>query len=406
MPEISPYLGIPLVFLFATLCFIVMKRRGILLGRFKHSTEVQFGGVGPTGSHPQEPPARQVSRSTIQFLPSAREDCANLDIDPERVSDFVLKEAVNHPIIFASPFAASIPFPFGDNVVILSWNEAALIIERVLDRRQAYPLNDIWTSCLATYRQATLLPYRTKTPDVLIGSSEARRSLVVYNNLTSQIEEFVRALVQQGHEAPELHKHLRPLVEEAEFALANGDVAIATARMELALSTTHKFILRFAPGAPATKIANQAPPAIPPVREKTTLLNEAHPTVLVVDDCTHFLVSMKELFQDAGFSVVTAESTADAMRELVEREYDLVVTDLYMACEIDGREVALAAKKASSKTKVVVLTGYPNLAVVADLFKAGIDDVCGKGEIRFEVLIQRIRNMLRLAAQNSGGAAV
>ena len=87
--------------------------------------------------------------------------------------------------------------------------------------------------------------------------------------------------------------------------------------------------------------------------------------------------------QDKGFAVTAASTTADALRAMVEQEFDLVITDLVMCFnsgtipEADGREVTLAAKRSSEKTKVIIFTAYAQMS--KDLIKAGADAVISKG---------------------------
>lgn len=68
---------------------------------------------------------------------------------------------------------------------------------------------------------------------------------------------------------------------------------------------------------------------------------------------------------------------------LVEHEFDIVITDLIMGAtdtrlQMDGREVVLAAKRSSSKTKVIILTAYIGMSTNGELRASGADALIDK----------------------------
>lgn len=356
------------------------------------------GRDSPPGGR-SEPAAKltRLKEEMIELSSAARADCATLEVDPEAAVQFVLSEGTRHPILFESTFA-SIPLVFGPHVLLLSWNGSSAIIERVLNRQVAYPLNDVWTACLSLYRQATLLSYRTKGPERLYTPAEAKRSLSLYRRLIKQVSKFVEKLAEEGKTSPSLHHHLEALMEEAEFALANEDVGTSIARMEAILSATHKLLLQFAPSGPL------AEPAPAPPEPKIDVPQTGRPTVLFVDDDQVVLKILRELFDGREVTIVTARTSSEALKALVEHEFDLVVTDLVMSYDfggkpqIDGREVAFAAKRSSAKTKVVVFTAYSQMMIMAELFRGGVDDVLLKGEFKLEELIDLVAALGNTAA--------
>jgi PAS domain S-box-containing protein len=58
-------------------------------------------------------------------------------------------------------------------------------------------------------------------------------------------------------------------------------------------------------------------------------------TILVVDDTAHILKLSREIFEIAGYTVVTARDGEEALRVLAEKKIDLVVTDILMP-NVDG----------------------------------------------------------------------
>jgi CheY-like chemotaxis protein len=75
--------------------------------------------------------------------------------------------------------------------------------------------------------------------------------------------------------------------------------------------------------------------------------------------------------------VATTTSGADAIDRVKTQTYDVLITDLGMP-NVDGREVARAAKRLSPHTGVLLFTGWADrLAIEGDL-PEGVDQVLGK----------------------------
>jgi CheY-like chemotaxis protein len=340
-------------------------------------------------------PARRarLTEAMIQLSATAEEDCKTLHIPSREPAEFVLGEATRHPILFDTLFT-SLPLVFRENVLLLSWNGSQATIERVLNREKAYPLNDAWNSCLALYRQATLLPYRTKGPEQLYASTEARRTLSVYRRLISNVKGFMQLLRDNNQDPPDIYQDLDSLIEEAVFAFANNDIGAAVARLEVVLSTVHKLILQYAPQGPLSKkIAREAKPAV-------EVSHDGRRTVLVIDDNLDWLLSFHPyLVRNLSLAVTAVSSATDALRAMVEQEFDLVITDLVLGpgddtSEVDGREIAIAAKRSSEKTKVIVVTGYGRMSRPADLIKAGVDALISKENAVGNAFEEKIEELL------------
>jgi CheY-like chemotaxis protein len=84
--------------------------------------------------------------------------------------------------------------------------------------------------------------------------------------------------------------------------------------------------------------------------------------VLVVDDDPVVGKSFhRVLSQDKGYIVITAHNAAEALENLRDQEYDLVVTDITMP-GMDGVELAEQVRARRPWTPVVIVTGYGSLA--------------------------------------------
>ena len=96
--------------------------------------------------------------------------------------------------------------------------------------------------------------------------------------------------------------------------------------------------------------------------------------LLLVDDESSILQTMRRLFEDEGYEVATAEGSAQALEYLKSNgKVDAVITDLNMEAEDIGLEVARAAQKLKPKPAVVICTGYANLNNSRSALEMGVD---------------------------------
>ncbi len=351
------------------------QSKGITVGELKHYRNELYRILGTENR--TSPSTVAVEESQIRLCEATIADCAALSVSTSELVSFVLQEAHRHPLLFGSPFT-SLPLVFRDNVLLLSWDFDELRLERLLNRQEAYPLNDAWTTCLTLYRRATLLPYRTKERGELVSRSEGQRAIATYRNLICETNQFLQLLSANKLVHPQTSADLSALVDEAEFALVNGENGKLVARLEAVLSTVHKLILKYAP---------QGPLSIEPAPMTASLIEvpkDNRPSILVVDDVNELLKAVASLLSEEGYAVTTANTTTEALRAMVNHEFDIVMTDLVMPAEVgaapeaDGREVAIAAKRASKKTKVIVFTAFMEVSRLAHLQNIGVDRVIGK----------------------------
>jgi CheY-like chemotaxis protein len=366
------------------------QSKGITIGELKHYRNELYRNLGTD---------RQLSElglehDQIRLCDSAVRDCETLAVSAVDLVTFILQEASRHPLLFGSPFM-SLPLVFRDNVLLISWDCYEVRVERLLNRQEAYPLNDSWASCLALYRKATLLPYRTNAPGHPVTRTEGQRAIKVYRKLISETNNFLDRLKENKQNPPQTYLDLSALVDEAEFSLGDGDNGKLVSHLEAVLSTVHKLILNCAPQG--VMVGTIAPMEAPPVE----VPNDNKCSILIVDDQKLVLDALGELLSREGYAVTSANTTTDALRAMVEHEFDMVITDLVMpvaigaVAEADGREVAIAAKRSSEKTKVIVLTAFMEMSHIAELFKLGVDDVISKVSVSGSSgLVAKIRDHL------------
>jgi DNA-binding response OmpR family regulator len=123
--------------------------------------------------------------------------------------------------------------------------------------------------------------------------------------------------------------------------------------------------------------------------------------LLLVEDDTDLVASLKPALQDAGFAVDVAEDGIDAEYLGNEKLHDIVVLDLGLPGR-NGLEVLKNWRHDGNSIPVIILTARDNWLERIDGFKAGADDYLGK-PFHVEELVARINAVLhRLNRQTAG----
>ncbi len=99
--------------------------------------------------------------------------------------------------------------------------------------------------------------------------------------------------------------------------------------------------------------------------------------LLLVDDDPTLLRSLARAMERRGFAVHIAESTAAGIAAAEARAPAYAVVDLRLA-DGSGLDVVAAVHKACPEARVVVLTGYGNIATAVAAVKAGAIDYLTK----------------------------
>jgi len=81
--------------------------------------------------------------------------------------------------------------------------------------------------------------------------------------------------------------------------------------------------------------------------------------VLLVDDEVAVLLTLKAVLEINGFEVDTAASAREGRLKLRSHEYDIVISDLKMETDQAGSEVIAAARNASNRPAIALLTAFP-----------------------------------------------
>ncbi len=107
--------------------------------------------------------------------------------------------------------------------------------------------------------------------------------------------------------------------------------------------------------------------------------------IMVLDDEPIVCKRLKPALEKLGYEVDTFIDSLDALHQIQETSYDIIITDLKMK-GIDGMKFLQEAKKRHPGTEVIVITGFATLETAKESFSKGVFDFIAKpfkiGEIQ------------------------
>jgi DNA-binding NtrC family response regulator len=99
--------------------------------------------------------------------------------------------------------------------------------------------------------------------------------------------------------------------------------------------------------------------------------------VLVLDDEPIVCKRLQPALEKLGFAVDTFTHSVEAMHQVQQSDYDIVITDLKMK-EIDGMRFLEEVKKRHPQTEVIVITGFATMETAKQSFQKGVFDFIAK----------------------------
>ena len=99
--------------------------------------------------------------------------------------------------------------------------------------------------------------------------------------------------------------------------------------------------------------------------------------LLIVDDDERFCTRLGRAMEKRGFAVSTATSVADGTSAAVRNRPRYAVVDLRLT-DGSGLEVVQALREARADARIIVLTGYGNIATAVAAVKIGATDYLTK----------------------------
>jgi DNA-binding NtrC family response regulator len=106
-------------------------------------------------------------------------------------------------------------------------------------------------------------------------------------------------------------------------------------------------------------------------------MTETKLRVLVLDDEPIVCKRLQPALEKLGFAVDTFTQSVEAMHQVQQTAYDIVITDLKMK-EIDGMRFLEEVKKQRPQTEVIVITGFATMETAKQSFQKGVFDFIAK----------------------------
>ncbi len=99
--------------------------------------------------------------------------------------------------------------------------------------------------------------------------------------------------------------------------------------------------------------------------------------ILLLDDEEIVGKRLKPALEKIGCSVEVFMDPIQAVARLEEKEFDIVVTDIYME-EMDGMQVLERVHDKYPRTKIIMITGYAMISLARDAMEKGAFDFIAK----------------------------
>jgi two-component system response regulator PilR (NtrC family) len=124
-------------------------------------------------------------------------------------------------------------------------------------------------------------------------------------------------------------------------------------------------------------------------------------SVLVVDDEKSLRELLTIMLEKDGYDVTCSENGEKAIKQIEEREFDLVITDFKMR-QVNGINVLEAVKKEHPKTPVVMMTAYASAEIAVEAMKKGAYDYISKpfNVEDFQLIVKNAMEMKKLSDEN------
>ena len=113
-------------------------------------------------------------------------------------------------------------------------------------------------------------------------------------------------------------------------------------------------------------------------------------SMLLVDDDRPFLTRLARAFESRGFEVRTAEDVAEGLAAVAAQPPAFAVVDMRLGSG-NGLEIIEALRKRRTDARIVILTGYGNIATAVTAVKLGAIDYLAKPADADEVIAALMR---------------
>src|SRR5437762_9527283 len=123
-------------------------------------------------------------------------------------------------------------------------------------------------------------------------------------------------------------------------------------------------------------------------------------TILIVDDEPSIRTTMAAVLEREGYSVFTAANVGSALREIGQRKFDVLISDLNVGEPGDGFTVVSAMRRTQPECVNYILTGYPAFESALEAIRSQVDDYLVK-PADINMLVESIRSKLQQPRDSS-----
>ena len=124
--------------------------------------------------------------------------------------------------------------------------------------------------------------------------------------------------------------------------------------------------------------------------------------ILVIDDELDMLMLLRMIIEDnTDYEVDTTNNPSEALKMVMENDYDLVVSDLKMP-GMDGLELFDEVKGMKPDLPLIIITAYGSLETADEAMKMGVADFITKPFRKDSILftINRVLELARVRREN------
>jgi DNA-binding NtrC family response regulator len=123
--------------------------------------------------------------------------------------------------------------------------------------------------------------------------------------------------------------------------------------------------------------------------------------ILVIDDEPVVLESCRRILSRAGYEVYTAQKPHQALKQILEEFFDIVIVDLKMP-KIDGMEVLQSIRQMRPETAVIMMTGHSSVQSAVEAMRLGAVDYVPKpfNPDELEMVVAKVVERQNLLVEN------
>jgi len=114
----------------------------------------------------------------------------------------------------------------------------------------------------------------------------------------------------------------------------------------------------------------------------------AAPRVLVVDDEENIRTMLSMVLESEHFAVKAVGTVAEALAQITQGEFDVLISDLNIGHPADGFVVVSAMRRTHPETLTFLLTGYPEFETALEALRQHVNDYLIKGTPIEELIVK------------------